>query len=214
MTNNRYGVKNLKPKSQGQSQEQENYTITGRIRDEDNRAVEGFHIQAFDKDISLYFHPDDRLGRSTTDESGSFEITFNKEAFEDWFEGNPEVYLVIRERDGKKIITMESKENTTKDMEFQIKLDTIELNPDEPDIYAGNFERMLAAVSNGMGTEDLSKTDVTIIFEIFVRILKSWTIYRNELVSYCGYDGVQVPRQPRREEHEHIVRWDRPVLPI
>lgn len=188
---------------------QDNYRITGRIRNEDNLAVEGYTVQAFDKDTSLYFHPDDKLGRSRTNKDGSFEINFSKDDFSDWFEGDPEVYLTIRDRNGSVLITTGYKENTTKDMDFQIKLGKSEIIPFEPDIYAGNFERMIAALKNVADIEDISGTDVSVVFELFLRTLNSWTIYRDELVSLSGYDGIQVPGEPRKTEHDHVTRWDR-----
>jgi hypothetical protein len=32
-------------------------------------------------------------------------------------------------------------------------------------------------------------------------------------VRASGYDGIQVPEQPRRVNHYHITRWDEAVLP-
>ena len=189
------------------------YKITGRIRDENNHAAEGYTIQAFDKDPKIYLHPDDRLGKAFTDNEGTFRITFSDDAFKDWLEGNPEIYLVIRDREGRILITTESKENVTKKVDFQIKLGKTSPNPLEPDLYANNFERMIAALRNIGDAADLSKSDVRTIFELLLRIQSSWTIYRDELSRLHGYDGIQVPKQPRREEHNHITRWDKAVLP-
>jgi hypothetical protein len=189
------------------------YTITGRIRDENNQAVEGYTIQAFDKDPKIYLHPDDRLGKAVTDNEGPFKITFTEEAFKDWLESNPDIYLVIRDRVGKTLITTESKKNVTKKIDFQIKLGRTSPNPLEPDLYANNFERMITALRNVGDAADLSKSDVRTIFELLLRTQSSWTVYRDELSKLHGYDGIQVPKQPRREEHNHITRWDKAVLP-
>ncbi len=189
------------------------YTITGRIRDENNQAAEGYTVQAFDKDPRIYLHPDDRLGKAVTNFEGIFRISFTEDTFKDWLEGNPDVYLMIRDRDGKILITTESKENITKKMDFQIKLGRTSANPLEPDLYANNLERMLAALRNTGDATDLSKGDVRTIFELLLRTQSSWTIYRDELSRLHGYDGIQVPKQPRKEEHNHITRWDKAVLP-
>ena len=189
------------------------FTITGRIRYENNQAAEGYTVQAFDKDPRIYLHPDDRLGKAVTDNEGIFRITFTEDTFKDWLEGNPDVYLVIRDRDGKILITTESKENITKKMDFQIKLGRTSANPPEPDLYANNLERMIAALRNTGDATDLSKSDVRTIFELLLRTQSSWTIYRDELSRLHGYDGIQVPKQPRKEEHNHITRWDKAVLP-
>jgi len=79
----------------------EYYTITGRIIDKDGQSISDYHVQAFDKDPGIYFHPDDRLGKSITDNEGSFKIVFTDDAFKDWFEGNPEIYLVIRDNEAE-----------------------------------------------------------------------------------------------------------------
>ena len=191
----------------------ENYTITGRIRDENNQTVSGYSVQAFDKDPGIYLHPDDRLGKSITNEDGSFSITFTDDAFKDWLEGNPEIYLVIRDRGGKIILTTESKENVTKSVDFQIKLGRSSPDPLEPDLYANNFERMIAALKNVGDSADLSKSDVRTLFELLLRTQSSWTIHRDELARLHGYDAIQVPKHPGKEEHDHITRWDRTVLP-
>lgn len=190
------------------------YRITGRIRDDGNLAVEGFTVHAFDKDPGIYFHPDDRLGRAVTDHEGSFEITFSENVFKDWFEGDPEIFLVIRDREGRVLITTENKENVTRHVDFQIKLGEQDFSPDEPDLYAGGLDRIIAALRSIGDAADLSKSDVRVVFEVLVRVLGSWAIYRDELVRSYGYDAIQVPRHPRKEKHDHITRWDKPVLPV
>lgn len=191
----------------------DNYIITGRIRDERNLAVEGYTVQAFDKDPRI-LKPDDRLGSAITDKEGTFKIVFSEEVFKGWLEGGPEIYLVIRDKKGEILITTEGKENVTRRVDFQIKLDTTSLNPDEPDLYANNLERMIASLKNMGDAADLSRSDVKIIFELLSRTLVSWTIYRDDLVRLFGYDGIQVPEQPRKEKHDHVTRWDRVVLPV
>jgi hypothetical protein len=85
------------------------YRITGRIRDENNLPVIGCIVQAFDRDPGIYLHPDNRLGKSMTDEDGAFEIVFDKKAFEDWFEA-ARVYLVVRGQDEKVLVSTQAKE--------------------------------------------------------------------------------------------------------
>jgi hypothetical protein len=190
------------------------YRITGRIRDEGNLAVEGYIIQAFDRDRGIYPHPDDRLGRAKTNEDGAFEITFNKDAFEDWFEANPEVYLMVRDRDGRVLTDTQDLENVTGIMDFQIKMGKSEINPREPDLYAGNFTRMISAVKSVFDLESLSGSDVRTVAEVLSRAIGSWLLYRDELARYAGYDGIQVPEHPRQVEHDHVTRWDKAILPF
>jgi hypothetical protein len=190
------------------------YRITGRIRDENNLPVIGCIVQAFDRDPGIYLHPDNRLGKSMTDEDGAFEIIFDKKAFEDWFEGSPEVYLVVRGQDGKVLVSTQAKENTTRRMDFQIKVGRTEVNALEPDLYAGNLARMISAFKVVFNLESLSSSDVRTVVEVLSRAISSWVIYRDELARYAGYDGIQVPPTPRRIEHYHVTRWDKPILPI
>jgi hypothetical protein len=113
----------------------EYYTITGRIIDKDGQSVSDYIVQAFDKDPGIYFHPDDRLGRSITDNEGAFKIIFTEDAFEDWFEGNPEIYLVIRDEEGRIIKTTETKKTPTRSVDFQIRLKTSKPHQPEPDLH-------------------------------------------------------------------------------
>jgi len=111
----------------------EYYTITGRIIDKDGQSISDYHVQAFDKDPGIYFHPDDRLGKYITDNEGSFKIIFTDDAFNDWFEGNPEIYLVIRNNEGRIIKTTETKKTVTRSVDFQISLETSKPRRPEPD---------------------------------------------------------------------------------
>lgn len=190
------------------------YRITGRIRDENNLPVMGCTVKAFDKDPGIYLHPDNRLGKAITDEDGAFEIIFDNKAFEDWFEGSPEVYLVVRGQDSKVLIRTQAKENTTRRMDFQIKLGRTEVNALEPDIYAGNIFRMISAFKIVFDQKSLSGSDARTVIEVLSRAISSWVIYRDELARYAGYDGIQVPEHPRQVEHDHVTRWDKAVLPF
>ena len=45
---------------------------------------------------------DDLLGSSWTDDSGKFEVVFDDELFkENWFEGKPELFIIVRDQSGK-----------------------------------------------------------------------------------------------------------------
>ncbi len=191
-----------------------NYRITGRIRDERNQPAKGFVVQVFDKDLGIYIHPDDRLGKANVADDGTFEITFNEATFKDWFENDPNVYLQVRDGEGRIVIGTQSCKNTTGSIDFQIKLGKPLTNPLEPDIYANSLERMRAGLQSVGDAVDLSRDDVRSVFELMAGALASWTAYRDELVRNCGYDGIQVPEQPRRVDHRHVTRWDEAVLPV
>jgi len=190
------------------------YRITGRIRDENNLPVIGYMVQAYDKDPVFYLHPDNRLGEAITDEDGAFEIIFDETAFADWFEGSPEVYLKVLNHDGMVLITTQEKENTTRWMDFQIKLGRISVNDREPDIYAGNLARMISAFRILFDPESLSNSDAGTVVEVLSRAIASWVIYRDGLARFAGYDAIQVPLYSRRIKHYHVTRWDKPILSI
>jgi hypothetical protein len=190
------------------------YRITGRLRDEGNATQQGYVVQAFDKDRGIYLHPDDRLGKAKTHEDGSFQIDFTDADFKDWFESEPNIYLQVRDETGKVAVTTASNKNATGRVDFQIKLGNPQVNLLEPDIYAHNLERMTASLRDVGDAIDLSRDDVRNIFELLLGVLGAWTTYRDNLVRLCGYDGIQVPEQPRKQEHHHITRWDEAVLPF
>lgn len=189
------------------------YRITGSIRDEYNVPVQGCIVRAFDRDPDIFLHPDNRLGRDTTDSNGRFNITFDETAYSDWFEGRPEVYLILS-RDGKVSVKTGERENATGRMDFQIKLGRIEADPEEPDIYRENLSRMLSAFRMLFDLEGLASSDVQTVVEVLSRAVSSWVVYRDELARLAGYDAIQVPSRPRWTAHYHITRWDRPILPI
>jgi len=190
------------------------YRITGRIREGDGKTGKGYVVQAFAKDPRVFGHPDDRLGKAELDASGSFSMTFGEDAFKDWFENEPSVYLVVRDEDGVTSLQTSAKKNLTTKIDFQIKMGRVEASPNEPDIYTGNLDRMIAAL-NGLGdTVDVSRDDVVEVSKLLLGALTGWTAYRDTVEAVFGYDGVQVPEQPRREGHVHVTRWDEEVLPI
>jgi len=191
------------------------YVITGRIRDKDNSSVEGYTVEAYDSDPGPFGLNDDFLGSAKTDKDGDFRISFDELDFKkrlEWLEGNPEVYLNIKDEDDWVIIRTTDKENKTRSMEFQIKLGKNPGNRSEPDLYQDSIIRIIAGLREAGDAADLSKSDVRVIFELLLRVLKSWTIDRDEILQLSGYDGIQVPKNPREQKHDHVTRWDKPLL--
>ena len=190
-----------------------NYRLTGRLRDEHAQTVEGYTVQAFDKDAGIYLHPDDRLGKARTGKDGEFTVEFTDAAFKDWFEQSPKVYLQVRDADGRVVIGTAPKENKSGRMDFQIKLGKPQVNPLEPDFYAHGLDRMRSSLQSLGDSIDVSRDDVGNLLQLFAGVIGAWTGYRDMIVRVCGYDGIQVPEQPRRVEHSHATRWDEAVLP-
>lgn len=192
----------------------DSYRISGRIRDENNVPAVDFVVQAFDKELGIYLHPDDRLGKATTADDGSFEITFPKETFKELFADDPKVYLLVREPGGEVVLTTDIGTNTTGDVQFQIKLGEPEVDALAPNIYQDNLRRIGASFRGMTGEVDMSEADVPTMSEELLRAVDSYTLYRDQIFKKeAGYDGIQVPEEPRKEKHYHVIRWDRPVLP-
>ena len=187
--------------------------VSGRIRDLENNPVEGFTVQAFDKEP---LHPDDRLGKARTDENGYFEIPFASSVFKSFFERYPSIYLVVRDQDGIPLIRSDPRENTTGRVDFEVK--TTELIPDPlaPNIYSNSTSRLggsFESLLNG-DSVDLSLDRAQTMSGIVMGAINSWVSFRDaEVAKFSGYDGIQVPEIPRQKKHDHITRWDEAVLP-
>lgn len=84
-------------------QEGGEWTIRGKVVNKTTgEPVIGVKIEAFDKDMI----EDDLLGWAFTNYKGEFEISYNESDFNkplEFLEGNPDIYLVIRNRIGKEL---------------------------------------------------------------------------------------------------------------
>jgi hypothetical protein len=81
---------------------EERFEIRGQVRNSENRTgIKGLLIEAYDAD----FFFDDKLGSAITDAEGSFKITYSRKDFQHLFDKKPDLYLVIRGADGKKIFS-------------------------------------------------------------------------------------------------------------
>ena len=76
------------------------FSIQGKIRRRDNnQGVHGLSVEAWDDDRRC----DDCLGQDLTNKNGSYCITFTEAAFKEPGEGEPEIYLKIRDCEGRLI---------------------------------------------------------------------------------------------------------------
>jgi hypothetical protein len=121
-------------------------------------------------------------------------------------------HLNQKDEDNWVEIRTTEKENKTQNMEFQIKLGKNPGNRSEPDLYLDSIIRIIAGLRGAGDAADLSKSDVRLLFELLLRVLKSWTIDRDEIFKLSGYDGIQVPKNPREQKHDHVTRWDKPLI--
>jgi len=215
------------------------FSIGGKVITKDSKPAESYSVFAYDKDPIL--NPDDFLGQTLIDSKGLFKIDFDRSKFAGFFEpleGTPDVYLRIKEEHGKKDILTTKETKTNKEIDYHIKIADHIPNPNAPDIYAGNAQRllnMLNEVRDIIGIETQINIDLLKNqnlpqeirnrlenfangdderrrnFEHVLVILSSFIdSYLEELkIGTIGYDGPQVPRQPRREKYNQVITWPR-----
>ena len=189
------------------------YRLTGRIRDQRHEAVEGLTILAFAKTPRILMRPDASLGTSMTGADGHFELVFPDTVFQGWLEKEPNVYLEIRDGKGNPLFATSSRKNETGRIDFQVELGVVRGDPTQPDIYSGGMERMIEELRSAGDFADVSRDDVSVVLNLLLRTLGSYAFFTDQLFTLSGYDGIQVPEQPRREDHHHVTRWDEAVLP-
>ena len=80
------------------------FKVTGRVYEiESGVGISNLAVEAFDKDIVK----NDKLGQTNTDQDGRFEITYSEANFKgklEKFEGNPDLYIVIKTSDLSKVL--------------------------------------------------------------------------------------------------------------
>ncbi len=77
------------------------FKVEGTIEEaETGRPLSGHIVRAFDKDFLF----DDELGLATTDERGRFLIQFTEDAFRDFMELSPDLYLRVYDSTGERLL--------------------------------------------------------------------------------------------------------------
>ncbi|NER26263.1 MAG: hypothetical protein F6J89_00995 [Symploca sp. SIO1C4] len=72
------------------------FKVSGRVYEtESGSGIPDLFVKAFDKDLIK----DDYLGETCTDRQGNFEIIYNEKDFGGKFEGNPDLYIVVKTPD-------------------------------------------------------------------------------------------------------------------
>jgi hypothetical protein len=215
------------------------FSVEGKVITKDNKPAESYSVFAYDKDPIL--NSDDYLGQSLIDSKGLFKIDFDKSKFAGFFEpleGTPDVYLKIKGEQGEKEVLTTKETKTKREIDYHIKIGEHLPNPNAPDIYAGNAQRilsMLNEVRDIIGIEREINIDLLRNqdlpqeirkrlenfakgdnerrrnFEHLLVILNSFVdSFLEELrIGTIGYDGPQVPRQPRREKYNQVITWPR-----
>jgi hypothetical protein len=77
------------------------YRVSGVIREKGTaRPLRDLVVRAFDADVVF----DDFLGETRTDAEGEFAIVFTQVAFRDVTETRPDLYLVIADSSGERVL--------------------------------------------------------------------------------------------------------------
>ena len=81
----------------GESRAPQTFRISGTVEEQETgRPLAKLIVRAFDRDLVF----DDKVGFSTTDDIGRFEIRFRAEDFSDVRESRPDVYLRVYDAEG------------------------------------------------------------------------------------------------------------------
>jgi hypothetical protein len=77
------------------------FKVEGTVEEaETGRPLSGHIVRAFDKDLLF----DDDLGLAITDEQGRFLIQFTEDAFRDFMELSPDLYLRVYDSTGERLL--------------------------------------------------------------------------------------------------------------
>jgi hypothetical protein len=108
---------------------QQHFNIGGQLLNKQHSPLAGLRIEAWDSD--LFF--DDFVGEATTDEDGSFQITFTENRFKElFFDRKPDLYFKIF-ADGKLIHSTEDSVLWNIDRQQEEVVIIIDRNPDPTD---------------------------------------------------------------------------------
>jgi carotenoid cleavage dioxygenase len=101
------------------------FKVTGRVYEaESGLGIPNLVVEAFDKDVLK----SDDLGQTKTNSNGNFEISYTEEDFRglfEFFEGNPDLYIVVKTPDRSKILYTSEKNirsEASKDEYFDIAI--------------------------------------------------------------------------------------------
>jgi hypothetical protein len=103
--------------------------VFGTVEEEETgRPLPDLVVRAFDRDLLL----DDKVGFTSTDDDGRFEIRFGPEDFRDLWEARPDLYLRIYDRAGVRLLhetTDAIRWNASPSERYRIRVPARALNP-------------------------------------------------------------------------------------
>jgi len=186
-----------------------NYIVNGHIQ---NSQQSKFYVELLDDDRRWIEDTiDDLLGSSWTDDSGKFEIIFDDSLYKDnWFEGKPELFVIVRDGSGKILHKTNTKSpsnpSDTENLTFDITIPK-EISFTKSPYDATNAKR-IAAFARIADSIDLTDNVVN-SSRLLLQTLNAWLLYTNEIKwNLIGYDGPQVERYPWRNPHTHKLKWN------
>ena len=84
----------------GIDHQSEAFVVRGSVRErETGRPLPDLIVRAFDRD----WIADDKVGYSSSNQDGEFEIRFGLEDFQDFIEKRPDLYLRVYDREGTRL---------------------------------------------------------------------------------------------------------------
>jgi hypothetical protein len=186
-----------------------NYTVVGHVK---NSLQSKFYVELLDDDQHWFDDRiDDLLGSSWTDDSGKFKITFDDDLYkENWFEGKPELFVIVRDESGKILYKTNTKSpsnpNDAENLTFDVILSKENQFTDSP--YDATNAQRIAAFTRIGDSIDLTG-NVAGSFTLLMQTLNAGLLYTNEAKwNLIGYDGPQVERYPWRSPHTHKLKWN------
>jgi hypothetical protein len=198
------------------------YTIKGKIKDSVGNPLRNVKVEAMDSDQNWFEdHNDDLIDSKWVSNDGTFEIPFDRKRIQEgWLEGNPDIYLMVRNPSGQIIHRTQIRRGVnisdTENLYFEITLNTVEKQQQSsqssiPDPYLSNNQRVIAAFGRLADVSEFQIGDIARILSLLGRSINAWSLYTTEYMwKATGYDGPQVPKYPWREPgHSHELRWDR-----
>ena len=187
-----------------------NYTVRGQIQNPPPQSK--YYVELLDDDQHWFDdRVDDLLGSSWTDDSGNFEISFEDNLYKDnWFEGKPELFVIVRDYAGKILHKTNTKtpssSNDVENLTFDIAMSAEDTSVDSP--YDAVNNRRIAAFARISDSIDATDNVVN-SSQLLLQSLNAWLLYTNETSwNLIGYDGPQVDRYPWRNPRPHKLNWN------
>ena len=159
------------------------YVIKGSLKDTKGQPVANVKVQAMDSDQQWFEdRNDDIIDSVWVKPDGTFEIPFDSKQFQEgWLEGNPDLYLIVRNSLGEIIHTTEIRKGVRPS--------------DNP--YSENGARLIAAFTRLGDAADIRASDLARNVRLLTSAVSAWSLYtREEMWKKIKYDGSQVPKYP------------------